>query len=80
MYLANSYFFNYKPSPCILHQHHVLQNLRKKDIIIKKPDKANEFFILDRKCYKSIQEIISDTSKFENLNEDPTLKREVQLQ
>ena len=29
-YLANSYFYNYKPSPCILRQHRVLRNLRKK--------------------------------------------------
>ena len=37
--------------------------------------------ILDRKIYDStIQEIISDTSKFENLNEDPNLKREPSLQ
>ena len=41
-YLANSYFCNYKPSPCILHQHRVLRNLRKnKDIVITKPDKGN---------------------------------------
>ena len=34
-YLANSYFYNYKPSPRILRQHRVLQNLRKKkDIVI----------------------------------------------
>ena len=32
-YLANSYFYNYKPSPRILRQHRVLRNLRKnKDI------------------------------------------------
>ena len=37
--------------------------------------------ILDRKIYDgTIQEIISDTSKFENLNEDPNLKREPSLQ
>ena len=28
----------------------------------------------------AIQQIISDTSKFEKLNEDPTLKREASLQ
>ena len=28
-YLANSYFYNYKPSPRILHQHRILRNLRK---------------------------------------------------
>ena len=80
-YLANSYFSNYKPSPRILRQHRVLQNLRKnKDIIITKPDKANGVVILDRKLYhNAIQEIISDTSKFEKLNEDATLKREASL-
>ena len=81
-YLANSYFYNYKPSPRILRQHRVLRNLRKnKDIIITKPDKGNGVVILDRKLYdNAIQEIISDTSKFEKLNEDPTLKRETSLQ
>ena len=80
-YLANSYCSNYKPSPRILRQHRVLQNLRKnKDIIITKPDKANGVVILDRKLYhNAIQEIISDTSKFEKLNEDATLKRKASL-
>ena len=33
-YLANSYFYNYKPSPRILRQRRVLRNLRKnKDIV-----------------------------------------------
>ena len=37
--------------------------------------------ILDRKLYNNaIEEIISDSSKFEKLNEDPTLKREASLQ
>ena len=41
-YLANSYFYNYKPSPRIPRQHRALQNLRKnKDIIKTKPDKGN---------------------------------------
>ena len=81
-YLGNSFFYNYKPFPCILHQHCVLQNLRKnKDIVITKPDKGNGVVILDRKLYdNAIQEIISDTFKFEKLNEDPTLKREASLQ
>ena len=82
LYLANSYFYNYKPSPRILRQHRVLQNLRKnKDIIIAKLDKGNGIVILDRKLYdNAIQETISDTSKFEKLNEDPTLKHEASLQ
>ena len=81
-YIANSYFYNYKPSLGILRQHCVLRSLRKnKDIIITKPDKGNGVVILDRKLYNNaIEEIISDTSKFEKLNEDPTLKREASLQ
>ena len=80
-YLANSYFHNYKPSPSIINQHCVLRNLWKnKDIIITKPDKGNGVVILDQKLYdNTIQEIISNTSKFEKLNKDPILKREVSL-
>ena len=77
MYFANSYFYIYKP-PRILRQHRVLQNLRKiKYILITKPNKGNVVVILVRKLYnKAIEEIISDT-KFEKLNEDPILKREI---
>ena len=82
LYLANSYFYNYKPPPRKLHQHRLLQNLRKnKDIVITKPDKGNGVVILDRKLYNmAIEEIISDSCKFQKLNEDPTLKREASLQ
>ena len=61
-------FFNYKLSPRILRQHGVLRNLRKnKDIVITKPNKGNGVVILDQKFYNNaIEEIISDTSKFEN--------------
>ena len=46
-----------------------------------KPDKRNGVVILDQKHYdNAIQEIISNPSKFEKLNEDPTLKREASLQ
>ena len=46
-----------------------------------KRDKGNEVAILDRTLYDNgIQEIISDTSKFEKLIKDPTLKREASLQ
>ena len=81
-YLANSYFYNYKSSPRVRRQHRILQNLSKnKDIVITKPGKGNGVVILDRKFYdNAIQEIISDTSKFNKLNEDPTLKREASLQ
>ena len=82
MYVANSYFYNYKPSPCILRQHRVLRNLKKnKGIAITKPDKGNGIVILDQKLYNNATErIISGTSKFEKLNEDPALKREASLQ
>ena len=81
-YLDSPYFYIYKPSPRILRQHRVLRNLRKnKDIVITKPDKGNRGVILDRKLYNNaMEEIISDSSKFEKLNEDPTLKREASLQ
>ena len=73
-YLANSYFYNYKPSPRILRQHRVLRNLRKNKNI-------NGVVILDRTLYDNdIQKIISGTSEFEKLNEDLTLTREVSLQ
>ena len=80
-YLANPYFYNYKPSLCILRQHRVLRNLRKNnDIVITKPDKGNGVVILDQKLYSNaIEEIISGTSKFEKVNEDLTLKREASL-
>ena len=49
--------------------------------MISKPDKGNGVVTLDRKLYNNaIEEIISDTSTFEKLNEDPTLKREASLQ
>ena len=55
--------------------------IRNKDIIITKPDKRNGVVILDRKRYdNAIQEIISDKSKFEKLNEDSTTKCEASLQ
>ena len=65
-YLANSYFYNYKPSPPrILRQDRVLRNLRKnKDIVITKPDKGNGVVILDQKLYNNtIEDIISDSAK-----------------
>ena len=46
-----------------------------------KPDKGNGVVIFDRKLYNNaIKEIISDTSKFEKLSKNPTLKLEASLQ
>ena len=66
----------------MLRQHHVLRNLRKnRDIVRTKTYKGNGVVILDQKLYNdAIEETISDTSKFERLNEDPTLKCEAPLQ
>ena len=72
----------YEQKTSLLKLHCVLRNFRKnKDIVITKPNKGNGVVILHRKLYNNaIEEIISDTSKFEKLNEDPTLKREASLQ
>ena len=59
----------------------MLLNPSFKGIVITKPDKGNGVVILDRKLYSdAIEEIISDSSKFEKLDEEPTLKREASLQ
>ena len=43
---------------------------QKKDIVIIKPHKGNGVVILNRKLYNNaIEEIISDTSNFEKLND-----------
>ena len=82
LYLGDSCFYNYKLSPGILHQHCVLQNIRNnEDIVIRKRNKGNGAVIVDQKLYNNaIEEIISDSSKVEKLNKDPTLKREASLQ
>ena len=81
-YLANSYFYNYKPSPRILRQYRVLRNLRKnKDIAITNLDKGNGVVILDQNFYNNaIEEIVSDISNIKKLSEDPTLKGKASLQ
>ena len=82
MHRADSYFYNYKPSPGILRQHSVLQKLRKnKNIVLTKLDKGNGVVILYWKLYNnSVQEIVSDASEFKKLNEGPALRHEASLQ
>ncbi|XP_046858157.1 uncharacterized protein LOC124451539 [Xenia sp. Carnegie-2017] len=52
-------------------------------IVVMKPDKGNDVVILDKTDYNNkISEILSDSSKFELINEDPvkvTLQRETQV-
>ena len=80
------FFLRFRKTRCSLHLYYVnitfYETLERiKDIVIAKPDKGNGVVILDRKIYNNaIEEIFSDTSKFEKLNEDPTLKREASLQ
>ena len=62
----------------------ILKDLRNDSkIVIMKPDKGNGVVILDKHDYnKKMDEILSDTSKFELLNDDAikiTLKRENQV-
>ena len=74
--------YSYKSFPRILRQHCVLRSLKKyKDTVITKLDKGIGIVILDLQLYdNAIQEMILNTSKFEKLNEDTTLKREASLE
>lgn len=44
--------------------------------VIVKPDKGNGVVALDTACDNGIFKMISDTSKFRPIKEDPTLLRE----
>ena len=81
-HLANSYVHNYKPSRSTLRKHGILKKLKNdKSIVILQPDKGNGVVVLDRIQYdNTIKEIISDETKFKELPEDVTIKREAKLQ
>ena len=81
-HLANSYIASHRVSHNDRKVLQVLKSLkRNKKIVILKPDKGNGVVILDRTVYdNSILNIISDSSKFKKLKNDPTLLREGQLQ
>ena len=50
---------------------------RNKRIIITKPDKGNGVVIINSDDYfRKMEDIVQDTSKFKNLEVDPTIKRE----
>ena len=80
--LASSYIASHRVSHNDRKLLQVLKSLkRNKNIVILKPDKGNGVVILDRTVYdSSILNIISDSSKFKKLKDDPTLLREGQLQ
>ena len=81
-HLANSYCTEYKPTKITLKKHGILKKLRNnKNIIICKPDKGNGVVIMDKNVYlMRMLELLGDRSKFRKLDEDPTHKREGQLQ
>ena len=80
--LANVYWSSNKPTQNTLRKHGILKKLRtSKDVVIVKPYKGSGVVILDRDIYdRKILEIINDTTKFEKLEDNPTLTREGQLQ
>ena len=77
-HLAHSYSLAHRPTVGDLKSYKLLKDLRRnKNIVILKPDKGNGVVVLDRTAYDGgILKIISDTSKFKLLAEDPTLLRE----
>ncbi|XP_068739114.1 uncharacterized protein [Montipora capricornis] len=81
-HLAHSYVSSHQPSVADLRNFKILKELRKnKDIVILKPDKGNGVVVMDRIAYEQgIFTIISDTSKFKVIDNDPTLQREGKLQ
>ena len=81
-HLANSYVHNYKLSRSTLRKHGILKKLKNgRSIVILRQDKGNGVVVLDRIQYdNAIKEIISDETKFTELPEDVTIKREAKLQ
>lgn len=51
-----------------------------KGIVITRPDKGSDIVILDKTFYEDkVSKLINNVNKFNSLNEDPTLTKEVQL-
>ena len=80
--IANSYVLAHRPTVADLKKYKVLKDLRRNpNIAILRPDKGNGVVILDRSDYDSgVLKIISDSTKFKLIKENPTLLRESQLQ
>ena len=80
--LTNVYWSSYKPTQNTLTKLGVLKKLRtRKDTVIVRPDKGSGVVILDRDIFdREILEIINDSTKFQKLNDNPTLTREGKLQ
>ena len=82
LHIANCYILAHRPTVADLKKYKVFKDLKRNtNIVILKPDKVNGVVIMDRSDYDSgIFKIISDSTKFNPLKEDPTLLRESQLQ
>ena len=81
-HLAHSYVSTFKPSKKDIQRHKILKGLKSNNnIVILKPDKGNGVVVMDRSDYnQGLQKIIRDHTKFKQLKEDQTLKREKMLQ
>ena len=81
-HLAHSYVNSFKLSPKDIKTHKILKNLHKNNnIVILKPDKGNGVVVLNRADYiEGILNIVNDTYKFKELDNDPTVIREGKLQ
>ncbi|XP_065642787.1 uncharacterized protein LOC136074401 [Hydra vulgaris] len=81
-HLANNYVYKYTPSEGCLRKHKIIKRLRKNEnIVITRPDKGNGIIVLNNVDYiNSLNNSISDKTKFKELKDDPTIKREVSLQ
>ena len=81
-HLANSYAHNYQPSRWALVKHCILKTLHNdEEIVILRSDKGSGIVVLNRRDYeKSIKNLINDKTKFKELTEDVTIKRESKLQ
>ena len=81
-HLVNSYVHSYQPWISTLIKHHILKKLcNDKEIVILRPSKGSGVVVLNRRDYeKSIKNLINDKTKFKELTEDVTIKRESKLQ
>ncbi|XP_065651024.1 uncharacterized protein LOC136079229 [Hydra vulgaris] len=81
-HLANNYVYKYTPSENCLRKHKILKRLRNNEnIVITRPDKGNGIIVFNKVDYiNSLHNIISNKTKFKELKEDPTIKREISLQ
>ena len=73
---------NYQPSKSTLIKHRILKKLRNdKETVILRPGKGSGVVVLNRTYYeKSNKNLINEKTKFKELSEDVTIKREPKLQ